>query len=50
MGQIIQAQTTWNSLPLEETYPFSNNRSFALDYLMAYVNCLGRANPDEDKY
>lgn len=46
MSQSIQAQTTWNSLTLEERYPFSNN-SFALEYIMAYVNCLGRANSDK---
>lgn len=46
MSQSIQAQKTWNSLTLEERCPFSNN-SFALEYIMAYVNCMGRLNSDK---
>lgn len=46
MSQSIQAETTWNSLTLEERYPFSNN-SLSLEYIMAYVNCLGRPNSDK---
>lgn len=46
MSQSIQAQTTWNSLTLEERYPFSN-KSFSLEYVMAYVNCLRRLNSDK---
>lgn len=46
MSQSTQTQTTWNSLTLEERYPFPNN-SFALEYTMAYVSCLGRINSDK---